>query len=105
MFAHNVTLTLTPYSVPEFSRILRNRVIPLLQERNGFLDEITLIAPERSEAVVISFWDTRESAEAYDRIRYVEFLRALLSVVEGIPKVEMFQVTDSTLRKAAAKVA
>ena len=105
MFAHNVTLTLTPYSAPEFSRILKNRVIPLLQERNGFLDEITLIAPERSEAVVISFWDTRESAEAYDRIRYVEFLRALLSVVEGIPRVEMFQVTDSTLRKAAAKVA
>ncbi len=105
MFAHNVTLTLKPYSVPEFSRILQNRVIPLLQERNGFLDEITLISPERLEALVISFWDTRESAEAYDRIRYVEFLRALLSVVEGIPKVEMFQVTDSTLRKAAARVA
>ena len=105
MFAHNVTLTLKSYSASEFSRILQNRVIPLLQERNGFLDEITLISPERSEAMVISFWDTRESAEAYDRIRYVEFLRALLSVVEGIPKVEMFQVTDSTLRKAAAKVA
>jgi heme-degrading monooxygenase HmoA len=105
MFAHNVTLRLKPNSAPEFSRILQNRVIPLLQERNGFLDEITLTSSERLEALVISFWDTRESAEAYDRIRYVEFLRALLSVIEGIPKVELFQVTNLTLRKTAAKVA
>ncbi|MGA9771066.1 MAG: hypothetical protein WBV94_18675 [Blastocatellia bacterium] len=105
MFSHNVTLRLKPNSAPELSHILQNRIIPLLQERCGFLDEITLTSPERLEALVISFWDTRESAEAYDRIRYVEFLRALLSVIEGIPKVEMFQVTDSTLRKAAARVA
>lgn len=105
MFAHNVTLRFYPDSASELSRILQNRAIPLLQERSGFLDAITLTSPERSEALVISFWDTRESAEAYDRIRYVEFLRALLSVIEGIPKVEMFQVTDSTLRKAAARVA
>jgi heme-degrading monooxygenase HmoA len=105
MFAHHVTLRLKPNSAPEMSRILQNRIIPLLRERNGFLDEITLTSTERSEALVISFWDTKETAEAYDRIRYVEFLRALVCVIEGIPKVEMFQVTDSTLRKAAAKVA
>jgi heme-degrading monooxygenase HmoA len=105
MFAHHVTLRLKPNSAPELSRILQNRVIPLLRERDGFLDEITLASVERSDALVISFWDTRETAQAYDRIRYVEFLRAVVSVIEGIPKVEMFQVTDSTLRKAAVKVA
>jgi len=105
MFAHYVALKLKYNSAPELSRLLENRIVPLLRERNGFLDEINLISSERLEALVISFWETRESAEAYDRIRYVEFLRALLSVIEGIPKVEIFQVTGMTLNKATAKVA
>ncbi|HKP84969.1 MAG TPA: hypothetical protein VJZ26_02660 [Blastocatellia bacterium] len=105
MFAHYVALNLRYNSAPELSRLLENRIVPLLRKRDGFLDELTLISSQRSEALVISFWDTRESAEAYDRIRYVEFLRALLGVIEGIPRVEIFRVTGSMLGKTAAKVA
>lgn len=105
MFAHYVALKLKYNSVPELSRLLENRIAPMLRERSGFLEEFNLISSQRSEALVISFWETRESAEAYDRIRYVEFLRALLGVIEGIPRVEIFQVTGLTLDKAAAKVA
>ena len=105
MFAHYVALKLKYNAAPELSFLLENRIAPLLRERRGFLDEITLISPERLEALVISFWDTKESAEAYDRIRYVEFLKALISVIEGIPRVDIFRVAGLTPGQAAARVA
>jgi hypothetical protein len=104
MFAHYVALKLKHNSAPELSRVLESRILPLLRKRSGFLDAITLVSVQRSEALVISFWDTIESAEAYDRIRYVEFLRALLNLIDGIPRVEILQVAGSTLG-AAARVA
>jgi heme-degrading monooxygenase HmoA len=105
MFAHYVALKLKPNAERELTRLLQNRLLPLLRERDGFCDEITLTSDGGTEVLVISLWDTRQSAEAYDRIRYVDFLRAVASLLEGIPKVELLQVTDSTLRRTNARVA
>jgi len=52
MFAHYVALKLKYNSAPELTRLLENRIVPLLRERNGFLDEINLISSERLEALV-----------------------------------------------------
>jgi hypothetical protein len=89
-------------SAPEFNRIIVNEIIPLLRKEKGFEDEITFIAPERSEAAAISFWATRENAEAYHRAGYPDVLRALAKVIDGTPKVEMFEVSNSTFHKLAS---
>lgn len=74
----------------------------MLRKQKGFQDELSFVAPERNEAVAISFWDKKESAEAYNREKYPEILKALSKVVEGTPRVETFEVANSTSHEIAA---
>jgi heme-degrading monooxygenase HmoA len=104
MYTRNISMKLNPnpFSVAEFTEILEIEIIPLLRRQKGFQAEISFIAPERNEAVAISFWDKKENAEAYRREKYPEVLKALSKVVEGTPKVETFEVANSTSREIAA---
>jgi len=90
-------------SAPEFASVIENEILPVLRKQQGFRDEITFVAPERSEAVAISFWETKENAEAYNRTGYPEILKTLAKVIVGTPKVETFELSNSTLHKLAAK--
>src|SRR4029450_14161876 len=103
MFTRTVTMKLKANSAGEFSRLIENDIVPLLSKQKGFRDEITLVAPERSEAVANSFWDTKEDAEAYNRKGYQEVLKTLSKAVAGTPTVEIFEVANSTFHKIAAK--
>jgi heme-degrading monooxygenase HmoA len=105
MFARHVSIKLKANSAPEFNRIIENEILPLLRKQKGFRDEITFVAPERSLALAISLWDTKADAEAYNRAGYTEVLKGLSKVVEGTPKVETFEVANSTFHKGAAKTA
>ncbi|HEY2988548.1 MAG TPA: hypothetical protein VGL11_12535 [Candidatus Binatia bacterium] len=105
MYTRNVSIKLKGNCAPEFTRTLENEVIPVLRKQKGFKDEITLVAPERNEALAISFWDRKEDAEAYGREKYAEILKTLSKVVEGAPKVESFEVANSTSHQIAAKAA
>jgi heme-degrading monooxygenase HmoA len=105
MYTRNVSMKLKADSAKEFTRMLENEVIPVLRKQKGFKDEITLVAPERNEAVAISFWDKKENAEAYNREKYPEILKTLSRLVDGTPKVETFEVANSTSHQIAAKAA
>jgi heme-degrading monooxygenase HmoA len=105
MYTRNVSMKLKVNCAKEFTQTLENQVIPMLRKQKGFKDEITLIAPERNEAVGISFWDKKEDAEAYNREQYQDVLKSLSKVVEGTPKVESFEVANSTSHQIAAKAA
>jgi heme-degrading monooxygenase HmoA len=102
MYTRNVSLKLKANSAPEFTRTLEKEILPLLRKQKGFQDEISFVAPERNEAIAISFWDKKDSAEAYSRETYPEVLKALSKVVEGTPKVETFEVANSTSHQIAA---
>ena len=103
MFTRNVTMKLKPNTAPEFKGLVENEILPLLRKQQGFRDEFTFVAPERSEVLAISIWETKENAEAYNRTGYPEILKILAKVVEGTPKVETFELSNSTLHKLAAK--
>lgn len=103
MYARNVTLHLKANTAPEFTRTLETDVLPILRKQNGFKDEITFVAPDRSEAVAISLWDRKENADAYSRDTYPDVLKSLAKVVEGTPVVENFEVANSTCHKIAAR--
>jgi heme-degrading monooxygenase HmoA len=105
MYTRNVSLKLKANCAPEFTRTLENEVIPMLRKEKGFRDEVTLVAPERNEAVAISFWDRKEDAESYNREKYPEILKILSKVVEGTPRVALFEVANSTSYQIAAKAA
>jgi hypothetical protein len=105
MFARRVSMRLKPNSIAEFTQRMEKDILPLLQKQNGFRDEITFVAPGGTEAFGISLWNNRENAEAYNRETYSEVTNILARVVEGTPKVETYEVANSTFHKIAAAAA
>ncbi|MFN2514700.1 MAG: hypothetical protein ABR556_00665 [Pyrinomonadaceae bacterium] len=102
MFGRQVTMKLKADSATELTRINEREIIPMLRMQKGFRDETTFISPQRKEAVVNTFWDTQEEAEAYDSTGYREVLKTLSNVIEGTPIVATFEFANSTFHKAAA---
>ena len=105
MFARTVNFRLKLNSVVEFTQTIEKEVIPLLRKQEGFQDEITFVAAGGREAVGISLWDQKENAQAYNNGTYPEVLRALAKVVEGTPRVQTSEVSNSTFHKIPARVA
>ncbi len=105
MYARRVSMHLKPNSVPEFTQRLEKEIIPLLRKQKGFQDEITFVAPGGTEAFGISLWERAENAEAYNSGTYPEVAKILARVVEGTPRLETYEVANSTFHKLAAAVA
>ena len=105
MFISQATLSLKENSASEFTRLIEKQIIPLLRMQKGFCDEVTFVAPERSEAIASSLCNTKENAEAYSRTVYPQVLKALLEVVEGTPLVKTFELSNSTFHMVAARAA
>ena len=103
MFARHVSFHLKPNSVAEAIQTLEKEILPLLRKQKGFQDEITLLAPGGREAVGISLWDQKESAEAYERSAYAEVQKTMGKVIEGTPQVKTYEVSTSTIRKMTAR--
>jgi hypothetical protein len=74
----------------------------LLRKQKGFQEEITFVGQSGKEAFGISFWDTAEDAEAYNRGAYPQVAKFLATVFVGALQVETYVVANSTFHKIAA---
>jgi heme-degrading monooxygenase HmoA len=102
MYARRVSLQLKPNSAAEFARQLEKQIIPVLRKQKGFQDEITFVAPAGTEAFGMSLWDNKESADAYSRGPYAEVTKILETLVVGTPRVDTYEVSNSTFHKIGA---
>ena len=103
MFARNVHMQLKPNSAAQFTQTLEKEVLPVLRKQEGFRDEVVFIAPGGKEAVAISFWQSKENADAYSRSAYPEVLKTLGKVVEGTPQLQTGEVSNSTIQQIPAR--
>jgi heme-degrading monooxygenase HmoA len=103
MFARTISMRLKPNSVAEFNKTFENEVLPLLQKQRGFQHELVLVSSNGTEAVGISVWDQKDSAESYNRTAYQEVQKLLARVIEGTPQVQTYEVSSSTFQKTAAQ--
>ena len=99
MFARKVSMHLKPYSTEEFTRTNRREIIPILRRQRGFRDEITCVAPDGRDAFGISFWDEKASADAYGRDGYLEVVKALARVTDGVLQIQNYDVSNSTFHE------
>ncbi len=104
MFARRVSIHLKANGAAEFKQKIESEIIPLLRKQPGFLDEITFLYPSGKEVHAFSLWKTAEHAEAYNRGAYPEVTKILSSVVEGTPRVQTYEVLNSTIQKTLAAV-
>jgi heme-degrading monooxygenase HmoA len=98
-------MDLKPDSRAEFTTKLEEVIIPLLRKQEGFQDEITFVSPTGKEAFGVSLWDNKENAEAYNRGAYTEAAKIVAELVEGSPRVETYEVVNSTFHKIASLAA
>jgi heme-degrading monooxygenase HmoA len=103
MFAQNVHLQLKRDTEKQFTQTLEKEVLPMLRKQPGFQDEIAFLVPNGTEAYAISFWESKEKAEAYNRAGYQDVLKALAKVVEGTPQLQGYEVCSSTIDKITAR--
>jgi hypothetical protein len=101
VFARKVAARLKPNSLGEFATLMECEILPWLRKQKGFLDLITLVAPDGCEVTTVSFWDRIESEEAYNSTGYPAVLTTLGELLDGIPYVKTFYVVSSTLQRVA----
>jgi|SRR5271169_206267 len=101
MFARNVSFHLKSNMLSDYTRTLENEILPLLRKQKGFKDEITLSNPGSQDAISISLWENKASADAYNTTLYPEVLRTFARVIDGTPKVQTFEAVTSTFHNVA----
>jgi len=97
MFSRHITMQIKRNLISEFPKVIEKEILPLLRRQKGFLDELVLMAPEKTEVVAISLWETKELAETYHRESYPEVVKILNKYIEGLPVVKTFDVEFATL--------
>lgn len=105
MFARIVTFPLKAGSTLQYTEAIEKGVIPLIRTHKGFVDEVALVTADGTIGLGISFWDTKENAEAYNRSGYREVLNALDKVIAGPAQLQFCEVTNSTVHKIKAALA
>jgi heme-degrading monooxygenase HmoA len=103
MFTRVVTITSKTGKARELTRTINDKVLSLLKSQPGFVDEITLISEQNPDRVLaLSFWRTKEDAEKYNREGFPAVNDMIRNQIEGSPKVETFDLEQSTFHKIAA---
>ena len=64
MYARHVTVRGSSDKIDEGIRSVREEVLPVLQDCDGFRGQLLLVDREKGEAVGISLWDTKENMDA-----------------------------------------
>jgi heme-degrading monooxygenase HmoA len=103
MFTRVVEVTTKNGKARELCSTIREKVLPILQSQNGFVDEITLVSTNNPNRVVaLSIWKSKEDAERYHNQQFQSITNLLRNHLEHDPKVETFDLEGSTVHKIAA---
>ena len=94
MYARNVSFRLKSNMQSDYTCTFENQILPLLRKQKGLKEQITLANPDSLDAVVMSLWENKSSAEAYNTNVYPEVLKALAKVIDGTPKIQTFEVVN-----------
>jgi hypothetical protein len=64
MFARHVTVQGSPEKVDEAVQSVRDHVLPVLKDCDGFKGQLLLVDRAKGEAIGISLWDTEANMNA-----------------------------------------
>lgn len=104
MFTRIVELTAKPGKSAELARVINEETLPILDDQPGFLDEIVLISKENPDRLVaLSFWQTPEDAEKYNREVFPRINEIVASVMANPARVQTFEVAASTVHDITTK--
>jgi heme-degrading monooxygenase HmoA len=103
MFTRVIEVTSKPGKARELSRTIHDKVLTVLRNQPGFVDEVLLISDDNPDQILaISFWKTIEDANKYNREQFPHVTSLIQNFLEEPPRVRTFNVEQSTVHKIAA---
>ena len=100
MFTRIVEITAKSGKAGELSRTVNEKVISILRDQPGFVDEIVLVSDDNPDRVLaLSFWKTRQDLEKYGREVFPRVNDVIRNLFADTPQVRTFEVTTSTVRE------
>jgi len=106
MFTRTVEVTTKSGKARELATVINDKVLPILKKQAGFVDETVLVSdPEPNRVLAISFWNTREDAERYQKEQYPAIHEMIRHLLETEPVIRTFNVDSSTTHKIVAEKA
>jgi len=103
MFTRIVEVSTKKGKSREVCGVIRDKILPILRNQTGFVDEITLVSDQNPERVVsLSFWNSREDAHRYQSQQFQTVTNLIRAHLETDPKVETYDLETSTVHKIAA---
>jgi heme-degrading monooxygenase HmoA len=92
MFTRVVEVKAKSGKARELAKTIHDKALPILKEQSGFVDEVVLVSDaEPDQILALSFWDSQQHAERYNREQY--------------PKINQLIVDTSTGHKITASKA
>jgi heme-degrading monooxygenase HmoA len=103
MFTRVVELTGKSGKSKELSKLINEKVLPILKGQKGFVDETVLVSDTEPDRILaLSFWNTKEDAERYRKEGYPNVQQTIRHLLEGEPVIRTFEVDTSTTHRIAA---
>ena len=103
MFTRVVAIRTKPGKATEFSRTIHDKVLSILEDQPGFVDEIVLVSnTEPDQILALSFWKSREDAELYTDEQYPRINDLISHFVESAPVSRTFNVDTFTSHNITA---
>ncbi len=96
MFVRQVSAHYKPGKFDLLNRRLDDEVLPILRQQKGFRDELSFFDKKKDEAFAMSFWDTKQDADNYQRDIYPQVSKKMEDAIEGEPTIRSFEVNNST---------
>lgn len=81
-----------------FAQAYQRQLLPSLRARPGFKDEMLFVVPGGPEMIAVSFWESRENADAFEHGAWSELLIVFGNLIDR-PLVRGFQLAHSSLHE------
>jgi len=100
MFTRVVAVRTKPGKVKELSKTIHDKILPILEDQPGFVDEILLVSnSEPDQILALSFWKSQQDAERYTHEEYPRINELISHLVESPPVSRTFDVDIFTSHK------
>jgi heme-degrading monooxygenase HmoA len=93
MFTRVVAVRTKPGKAKEFVKTIHDKILPILEDQPGFVDEILLVSStEPDQILALSFWRSEQDAERYTHEEYPRINGLISHLVESTPVSRTFHV-------------
>jgi hypothetical protein len=94
MYARVTTIEISPYRVEEAIGVLRERVVPAIQQQNGFKGYLMFVDRGTGKSINITLWEEESDRQVTgaNSQYYRDAIGNIVPLLEDAPQVEDFEL-------------